>query len=263
MQSRYFFLPLVISSLLLGVGCQPREQNTNTTQPQSNTQQPNIPIQTQPVEANAGNCDNPYFPLRPGTKMSYKTHAAGRNSSFTWESRELTADNVSLLYTFDGGLLLHSDFSCTSDGLIAQSYLDMNSAMTGSVIKTKTTSSTGTYLPKDLAIGKTWESAYEVETENENPEAARLGMKVSHMTLTIQNKVLSEESVTVPAGTFTALKVESKNVMKLKLSPTMPPIDNTFTSFSYYVRGKGLVKSTTEGKNGVNSDLEATEIIVP
>ncbi len=259
MQSRYFLSPLLASSLLLGAGCQVR-----TSAPEAVVPTGEQPRQEQSAVATNTNCDHPYYPLRLGTKTSYATHyGTGHDSQLSWEVRALTNDKATLHYTFDRGLTMDSDISCGTDGLLAKTYLNMGSALTGSNVKAKTISSSGHFLPRDLQVGSTWTSTYEVEAENDNPDAARLGMKTTHMDLKVENKALGEESVTVPAGTFTALKIEAKNTMKMKLGPNLPVVNSTFTTYSYFVRGKGMVKSETSGASGMNSSMEATEIIVP
>ena len=257
MHSRYFLSSLLASSLLLGAGCQVR-----TSAPEAVIPTGEQPRQA-PLPTTATNWDHPYYPLRLGTKSSYTSQAAGRSSRFSWEVRSSNDDKVRLHYAFERGLEMDSELSCGEDGLRAKTYLDLSSVMSGGNVKAKTISSSGHFLPRELAIGTRWESAYEVEIENTSPQAAQLGMSANQMNLHTKNTVIAEEQVTVAAGTFTALKVESKNTMKMKLSPTLPEITSSFTTFNYFVRGKGLVKSTTTDERLGTSSIEATEIYTP
>lgn len=259
MHYRSLTLPLLAGVLLFGAGCRTEVVPTETSREPA----PAPPIAVPSTATNSENCDNPYYPLRLGTKASYASSAGNVASNFHWEVSEVTADHATLKYTFSHGLSMDSEISCGPDGLLAKSYLNMGSLMAGSNVKAKTISSSGQFLPRDLSIGSQWTSTYEVETENDSPDAARLGMRVSHMTLQTESKALGEESVTVPAGTFTAIKVETKNTMKMKLSPTMPEVKSNFTTYSYFARGKGLIKSQTDNGSFGSSKLEATEIRTP
>lgn len=258
MHSRYILSSLLASSLLLGAGCQVR-----TSAPEAVIPTGEQPRQAQQLPTVTNTCDHPYYPLRQGTKTTYTSQSGSINSRFNWEVTALTPEKATLRYTFDRGLTMDSDIFCGTDGLLIKSYLNMGSALAGGSVNAKTISSSGHFLPSDLRVGSTWTSTYQVETENTNPDAVRLGMRTSQMDLKIENKALGEESVTVPAGTFTALKIEAKNTMKMKLGPNLPAVNSTFTTYSYFVRGKGMVKSVTNGVSGMNSRIEATEIIVP
>lgn len=257
----YPLLPSVLAAcILLGAGCSATPNPAPTPSPE----QPASPSAPQDqARAQASNCDHPYYPLKLGTKTSYKTSAAGHASTFQWEVREATNDHATLHYTFDRGMQMDSELSCGDDGLLAKTYLDLGSVMAGGDVQAKTLSSSGNFLPRDLAVGTTWTSTYEVEVKNTNPQAAQLGMATNHMNLTTENKVISEEQVTVPAGTFTALKVESKNAMKMKLGANMPEVNTAYTTYSYFVRGKGLVKSEISDSQLGTSGMEATEIVTP
>lgn len=249
--------PILLAGCLFGAGC-----GATTTPP--SPEQPQHPAAQEPAPTQASNCDHPYYPLKLGTKTSYRTSAAGRVSTFQWEVREATNDHAMLHYSFDGGMQMDSEMSCGDDGLLAKTYLDLSSAMAGGDVEAKTISSSGHFLPRDLAVGTTWTSTYEVEAKNNNPQAAQLGMSTTHMNLTTKNTAVSEEQVTVPAGTFSAIKVESNNKMKMKLGPNLPDVDTEFTSYSYFVRGKGLVKSEILDSHSLPSGgMEATDIITP
>lgn len=238
--------------VLFGAGC------ASSPTPQGGSAQ----TPSAPVAMHGGNCDNEYYPLKKGTKVSYATHYPGHDSTYSWEVTDATDDSATVTYTFSPTLHPTSEITCGADGVRAKTFMDMG-AMSGGSVTAKTISSSGSILPKDVHTGSVWTSRYEVETENNMPAAAKLGMKTSHMVVSTTSTAIGEESVTVPAGTFTALKVEAKMLTHMTLGANMPAIDTQTTSISYFVEGKGLVKTETTDSRGGTSGMEATSIIVP
>ena len=70
--------------LFLGAGC-----NQAAPTQQSATNVPNPTPAAAPV-ASTGNCDNPYYPLKKGTKAAYTSNVGGRASSYSWEVTDAT-----------------------------------------------------------------------------------------------------------------------------------------------------------------------------
>lgn len=242
----------VAGLVLFGAGC------PSSASPRESAQTPSAP-----VAMHGGNCDNAYYPLKKGIKATYATHFPGHDSTYSWEVTDATDDSATLTYTFSPTLHVTSEISCTGDGLQAKTYMDLGSAMSGGKVSAKTTSASGSIFPKDVHPGSVWTSRYEVETENNMPAAAKLGMKTGHMVVSTTSTAMGEESVTVPAGTFTALKVEAKMLIHMSLGANMPSIDTQTTSVSYFVKGKGLVKTETTDSRGGTSGMEATSIVIP
>ena len=144
-----------------------------------------------------------------------------------------------------------------------ESYI--NAGATGNEqITMRTLKAIGEFLPRNLHVGSVWTNSYEVEATNTNPVAVRMGFGTTRMTTTTTttNKAIGEVTVTVPAGTFTAIKVETVNKTKTELGFGKPPSEFEIKSYTYFVRGKGLVKTETVS-NGVTMGTEATSIVVP
>ena len=67
----------------------------------------------------------------------------------------------------------------------------------------------------------------------------------------MENEILGEESVTVPAGTFNTFKVKSKltqkGTMQMTTGPAVSiPVNVSLDMLMYYAKGIGLVKSMVE-----------------
>jgi hypothetical protein len=113
---------------------------------------------------------------------------------------------------------------CTEEGIIL-----MDRGMEGSFISgdgsssTNSTSRTGVTLPNDLKVGSAWTQTIDIIT-NYN--------------------VVGTETVTVPAGTFEALKIEQSGSM------TMMGQELLTQGTLWYAEGVGNVKAETGMANG-------------
>ncbi len=202
-------------------------------------------------------CDNPYLPLKAGYKIAYKITGKGlQENSYTEAVKDAGADAISMEYTFSGATTttMTQDLQCTSDGIKALNNVDIGSAMGDQKITTKTLSTSGQMLPAELSPGTEWDNGYDTETEFSGSMAQLMGTIQTNTK--IHNKVLREEQVTVPAGSYTAEVVEKTitTTSTIKGKPTT----NTLTSTDYWVKGVGLVKTISSGFT-----LEATSVTLP
>jgi len=211
-------------------------------------------------------CAHPYYPLREGYAVSYKSSVKGLPESiFTVKAADTSGDKATLQYTFtrpggpaDAGISMSLDIECVGGDLKAKGQLDMASAMSGKRVTSTTKKSSGELLPKNLAVGSEWDGEFQVETVLDNPTAVRLGMGNVSSTMTLHHKAVREEEVTVPAGTYTALVVESDMQILTSLPGATGYKPPTIRTTEYWVKGVGLVKSVTE-----SSMIEATSITLP
>lgn len=67
-------------------------------------------------------------------------------------------------------------------------------------------------------------------------------------------KVVAKESMTVPAGTFEAYKIESESSMQMRMAGVGLPASK-MKSTEWWVLGVGLIKSETEAKGGIMARL--------
>jgi hypothetical protein len=158
-----------------------------------------------------------YFPLRVGDSWTYRNSEEGgytlkvmseqpQAGSPTRYVLELNS-SVKIIQTFskmEGWVLFHSEDYPEHEGLQA------------------TYDPPKQYLPNPLVVGREWRWSGRDPTQVEHQESSR---------------VVAVEVVTVPAGTFRAMKVVSK----------LTGGSATKTRTNWYADGVGLVKSTTEG----------------
>ncbi len=202
----------------------------------SNTQNPATPetgSQTNPNDL----CNNQYFPIVNGASWTYQntvqsnapttavhSMSANQEGSFT-----ITVQNVDSVFTMDG--------SCGDDGIvildapgISGSYSSEYGASSISTINDE-----GVTIPDDIQIGDDWSQVISLY-------AASDGNSSLFATIETTYKAVAYETVTVPAGTFNALKVEQNGSMTMAGTP---PIATH--GFFWYAAGVGTVKSGLEG----------------
>ncbi len=136
------------------------------------------------------------------------------------------------------------------------------------------TNETGVWIPPDAdwAVGKKWTVSYDVAmalptvtaTGNSTSTATTLSMG-GKGTVTIDFTIVSQEPVTVPAGTFNnAFKVHQVITENLAMGAAgiSIPINITFTTDTWYVAGVGQVKSETTIPNAASIDQQLVSYTV-
>jgi hypothetical protein len=85
---------------------------------------------------------------------------------------------------------------------------------------------------------------------------------VSEGTTLFSMTALGEESVTVPAGTFTAMKVKTDITLDVFLTyqGTRTPYPSKFLQMNYFVAGVGMVKTENAADTGDSTYTEVIEL---
>ncbi len=211
--------------------------------PASNaTQIPSAAQATQPASSESGNCGiNPYLPVKAGATYTFAgTTSAGaytRTSIFS----NVHADGFQAEVVTTVGsksITTTESWHCTTDGLVevgGPSAGSFQSALGGTTTM-KLTSSTGVTIPTNLTAGQSWSqsSKFEVTTAK--------GTVTGTITYALQ--AVGTESVTVPAGTFNAMKVQVNGTIQANVSGITFTI--TTNGFEWFATGVGHVKSTED-----------------
>ena len=128
--------------------------------------------------ANSGNCTNPYYPFKVGSKIVYKTTYGTTNSNYTMEVQPAdNADTHKLVYTFTvrgQSFPITQEFVCDRDGIRAKGMLDLASALGGANFSFETNSVDGPFMPADMSVGTKWETTYNVTLHTTNAAMARM-----------------------------------------------------------------------------------------
>ncbi len=246
--SKILILPLVLS--LLGAGCSPSAMLPSGSAP------------TTPGQQAADSCSNQYFPFKQGTSITYKSVFSGNTSEYKVAVKPSAAGVHALEYTFTvrgQAYPMTQEFTCSGSdgGLVAKGQLDLSSAMTGRKFSYETESVEGIFMPKDLSVGKKWDTTYNVIVRTDDPQMKAM-IDGKRQVTQIKSEVVGEETITVPAGTFKALKLKQDFNIEIDIG-TRTTIKSS--NFSWFVKDIGMVKSQTLNPDGsVGSTSEAIAI---
>ncbi|HBD04923.1 TPA: hypothetical protein DCZ32_00505 [Candidatus Uhrbacteria bacterium] len=253
MHTKHFYtvLLLLASLTLAGAGCGQKASESTDTAPTSSQ-----------GSKTSDACGNPYYPFKPGLTIAYSvTPPAGvaGDSDFTTRIISVSGTKAKVSVELAGGLTADMEADCASGSVALNGSSGLDSAMEGVKFKTTVISSSGTFMPANVKTGSTWSNSETIKMEITEGPTANFGPIT--ITTTENSKAVSEESVTVPAGTYKAVKVELTRTSKSEFSGAyainMP--ETTSTSTEWWVKGIGMVKTITV-TDGETSTTEAKSV---
>ena len=209
----------------------------------------------------AGLCANAYYPVREGATWNY----TGTNSvvgAYSWTD---TITGVS-----DNGFTLTSQFDsitrtqawqCTPEGLLT---LQLGGGPAGSItseqtqLDLETQNVTGVTYPLEISGGDQWSHAHKFTGTMDIAGQAAEANGNESATFT----ALGMEGVTVPAGSFEAMKVEVVTTININstFQGTTVPVIITGTTTSWFVQGIGWVKSVSTSEFGGIASSDTVEL---
>ena len=216
-----------------------------------------------------GACDHPYYPLRPGYEVRYRSEftAIGGVSSggYVLKVTEATATTAKLVATFDSStpdqppIVSEQLIECANGGLMARSYIDMGSRVAGgsaaNQFRVVTRNSSGDMLPADVRVGSEWRNGFDIRMEATTPGPDSPLREPIDLTVSITRRAVAAERVRVPAGEYDALKI---------LATTDLGMGSSIRGTEWWVEGVGMVKSTYDlGSGSETAITEATSVTVP
>lgn len=204
--------------------------------PVSVTEIPATPTLPPPPVLQNDRCGNPYYPIVDGATWTYTITTDGSVTTAT-HTMDVVDDGSFTLTVRDGDSVFTLDGTCGDDGVIlldvpgvSATYSDSEGGSTLS-----TTNDDGVTVPDDVQVGDDWSQTTSVVGSSG-------GEVTLSATITTSYKALGYEIVTVPAGTFNALKVEQTGSLTIQGSPAFDT-----HGFIWYAQGVGVVKSGLEG----------------
>ncbi|MBP7134428.1 hypothetical protein KBA73_04400 [Patescibacteria group bacterium] len=270
-------LALAAGLVLLGAGCASSAPSAAPTSADGSSSVPAL-VATRPGETGApamSACAHPYYPLKQGYNVRYRISSrdfqgAPQVTHYNQRVTSADANSVTLTTQFEdttGATTFSADQALRCDGghLRATAYVDFSSQLMGGAapaFRTETRNVTGDLLPADLQVGSDWTGSFAVTMTPANAAAenAPLGRGID-LTIRTHRRVVGEETVTVPAGTYQALKIQAETGMDGIAGGS----ENTdLVTTEWWVRGVGLVKSVFAA-GGAMGDIvtEASSINVP
>jgi hypothetical protein len=214
-------LALSLAFIVIAAGCgTPEDLGTSKV---NVTENPATEVPRQQAPVSGDECGNPYYPLKSGAQWTYTglegpfTHTISSSGGIFTILVESGANTFNIqALCMEGG-----DINLLQVPGISLSY----SGEAGSSTMT-TTSNEGVTLPGDIQVGDDWSQTLGVEVS--------AGDQKMDFTLDSTYTAVGYENVTVPAGTFNALKIEQSTSMG---GPE--PMIQTL----WYVQDVGMVKS--------------------
>jgi hypothetical protein len=200
---------------------------------------------TDPIDHSDDPCYNAYYPVSPDTRLEYRVTFSGGMSPYDY-SISFDPSEQSFVRHEEGsaGQVLDTTWKCEADGLRAEKYGDLS--VYESRLRLDTIKGSGTAIPtwRKWQKGLKWDLTYDVRgqmTFGNTTQSVNVEGKV-----TVSNAIVSEEQVTVPAGSFYALKVTTTINQSLQMNGTLSmPLDSIFKVTSWYVKDVGMVKTSS------------------
>lgn len=193
-------------------------------------------------------CEHAYLTAVVGVNWTYQVSGSPAGDfEFTQRVNAARPDGFTLTSRISQENYVHT-WACSLDGLTAWQFDGVAAAgiaLAGGQITLDTDSVEGITLPAELNVGDRWQQTYTVsgvQSLEGLPDATVSG------TLTINNEVIGMESVSVPFGSFEALRIHSYYVYDVRVgNPPFSFSPEIFgTSDSYYAEHIGLVKVVTD-----------------
>ena len=264
-------LKMSISILLMLILLAACATPATPTEPQTTETQAPLPATTEAVTETlaapegspvaGGLCTNAYYPTRSGATWTYKsTGGPGGEYSFT-DTITAVRDDGFTLSTQIGELTRTQEWTCTTEGLAALQLGGAPAAMLNSQniqLNLDVNNATGVTFPSQINVGDQWQQVLDVSGNvtvmNEEAEAAG--------TAQMNFSATGNESVTVPAGTFDALKVDVDVTLNVNASYEGITLPVTFSGdYTYwFAEGVGWVKASGTGSVLGSSFSETTEL---
>ena len=256
------FILITACSSAGGSSTQPAVNPTEAAPTQTNTQSQPTEAPTTSGEATpvttAGSCVNAFYPVREGSTWTYQsTGSPAGNYSFTDTITALRPDGFTLTSKFDK-LTRTQEWACRPEGLVA---LQLGGgALTSQNLKLEieTQNTSGVSYPANIAVGDQWDYALDftgkMDLAGSSGEAT--GNDKSHFT------ALGMDSVTVPAGTFNALKIQVDTILDISVTVQGLSVPVTFSSsyIYWFVQDTGWVKASGTGSIGGEAFAETIEM---
>jgi hypothetical protein len=206
-------------------------------------------------------CANTYYPVREGATWSYKsTGGPAGEYTFTDTITSVRPDGFTLS-TQIAGLTRPQGWSCTPEGLAGLQFGGAPAAMLNSQniqLNFVVTNSTGVTFPGQINPGDRWQQTVDLagEVTAMNEEAQATG------SVRMDFSAAGNESVTVPAGTFEALRVEVDITLNVNASYEGINLPVSFSGdYSYwFAPGVGWIKSSGTGSVLGTSFSDTTEL---
>lgn len=224
------------------------QQQTQSTGAAPSAQPPN-------VQASGDLCANPYVPAVEGATWSYTFHTTQGDNTQVDTVTDVGSDAFLVETTRSDGFNYVITWTCTPEGLL---WLQTDGGMFSAIFQGggltqnwETVSYSGVSIPKNGQAGDTWSSDQQISVTDST------GTRNFDIAMNFQ--AVGLETVTVPAGTFNAMRVD---LTMAWTSDDNNSLDMTYQITDWFVENVGLVKTEAQADFGSYS-LELDSYSIP
>lgn len=209
--------------------------------------------------AGANACDHPYLPLRPGASWSFDSSEGGLTWSVTSAGGSAESASATMAFSIPEATFT-VNWICTSAGITSYDFGNVTSSAFGGVLTMDVVSSSGSWLPpaESLVPGYSWSNDYTTVVSSSFE-----GVSMDITTTTSEAwTVAGMETISVPAGTFDALRIDGTSTTESSgfMGVSLPP--STTSQTFWLVEGVGIVRYTTSSE-GYSGHGDLTSYSVP
>ncbi len=217
--------------------------------------------------SNAGACSNPYYPVVNGATWNYAgSGGPNGNYSYTDTISEVRADGFTVTTVIDNSVTTTQQWSCKPEGLTALQLPGFVTILAMQQLNAtlQTSDIQGITLPAAISPGDDW--SYQLNLQG-SIEAD--GIKADTNGEAVYNFTAGDtESVTVPAGTFDAMKINGVLTFDstASISGFSLPVKISLNTTSWWAPGVGMVKTQITGDmvgTAINDTIELQSYNIP
>jgi len=197
----------------------------------------------------ANACDHPYLPLRSGASWSYDSSEGGMTWNVTSAGGSAASASATMAFSMPE-VTYTVNWTCSSAGITSYDFGNISSSAFGEVVTLDVVNSSGSWLPpaESLVPGYSWSNDYSMVVSSSFE-----GVSVELTTTTSESwSVGGMETISVPAGTFDALRIDGTSTIEMSgfMGISVPP--STTSQTFWFAEGVGIVRytSSSEGYSG-------------
>ncbi|GAB4570556.1 MAG: hypothetical protein Fur0017_17380 [Anaerolineales bacterium] len=213
------------------------------------------------IPSGSGDCANLYLPVIAGATWNYSV-TGPTSDTFTRSITSANANGFADQDVYASGVTRQAEWNCKDGNLISLSPGGNAANVTASEVSTElqTTAFLGVTLPATINPGDSWTQSHVLEgTQTIGGESFPLSSNVNS-----NCTAAGIESITVPAGTFDAMRVDCQMSMDVTISMPELPVSSSLSlsGTTWYAEGVGMVKTSATG-GGMDSVTELTSYNIP
>lgn len=210
----------------------------------------------------SGTCDNALYPVKQGAIWTYSS-AGGPGGSFTYTDiiSQVRTDGFTLTSQFADTQRLQ-EWRCLSNGLQALQLGGGSAAgisTQGITAEFRTLEVSGISLPRQITTGLQWQYALTMQGTMAMPGDQQSPSNGSY-SVTMQE--LGREIITVPAGTFEAVRFQANSNVDImtEFQGIQVPVKYSGVALIWYAPNVGYIKSVENGDFGGTAFSVTTEM---